>query len=149
MAGHSKWANIKHRKGSPGRGQRQAVRQAVSGGRGRGSPGRWRCECQRSAGQRHRQGPICVGPKGQHRPCGQSDGTGEIEGENLDEMFYEGYAPGGVALLVQILTDTAIGQHPDVRSTFTRNGGNLGEPARWHTCSIRRGTSWFRATRTK
>ena len=55
-------------------------------------------------------------------------GTGEIEGENLDEMFYEGYAPGGVALLVQILTDNRNRAASDVRSTFTRNGGNLGEP---------------------
>lgn len=55
-------------------------------------------------------------------------GTGEMEGVTYEEMWYEGYAPGGVALYVQILTDNRNRAAADVRSTFTRNGGSLGEP---------------------
>ncbi|MDX1385579.1 MAG: YebC/PmpR family DNA-binding transcriptional regulator, partial [Thermoanaerobaculia bacterium] len=55
-------------------------------------------------------------------------GIGEVEGAAYDEIWYEGYAPGGVALYVQVLTDNRNRAASDVRSTFTRNGGNLGEP---------------------
>jgi YebC/PmpR family DNA-binding regulatory protein len=49
-------------------------------------------------------------------------------GAVYDELFYEGYGPGGVAVLVQILTDNRNRASSDVRVAFTRNGGNLGEP---------------------
>ena len=55
-------------------------------------------------------------------------GTGEVEGAIYEEMFYEGYGPGGVALYVQVLTDNRNRAASDVRSTFTRHNGNLGEP---------------------
>ncbi|MEX0797706.1 MAG: YebC/PmpR family DNA-binding transcriptional regulator, partial [Acidimicrobiia bacterium] len=54
--------------------------------------------------------------------------TGEVEGAVYEEIWYEGYGPGGVALYVQILTDNRNRAASDVRSTFTRNNGNLGEP---------------------
>ncbi|HET9259169.1 MAG TPA: YebC/PmpR family DNA-binding transcriptional regulator, partial [Acidimicrobiia bacterium] len=55
-------------------------------------------------------------------------GTGEVEGAHYEEFFYEGYGPGGVALYVQVLTDNRNRAASDVRSTFTRHNGNLGEP---------------------
>jgi YebC/PmpR family DNA-binding regulatory protein len=55
-------------------------------------------------------------------------GTGEVEGAVYEEIWYEGYGPGGVALYVQILTDNRNRAASDVRSTFTRHNGNLGEP---------------------
>jgi len=55
-------------------------------------------------------------------------GTGEVEGAVYEEIWYEGYGPGGVALYVQILTDNRNRAASDVRSTFTRSGGSLGEP---------------------
>lgn len=55
-------------------------------------------------------------------------GTGEVEGAHYEEVWYEGYGPGGVALYVQVLTDNRNRAASDVRSTFTRNGGSLGEP---------------------
>jgi YebC/PmpR family DNA-binding regulatory protein len=55
-------------------------------------------------------------------------GSGEVEGAHYEEVWYEGYGPGGVALYVQILTDNRNRAASDVRSTFTRSGGNLGEP---------------------
>ncbi len=55
-------------------------------------------------------------------------GSGDVEGVHYDEIWYEGYGPGGVALYVQVLTDNRNRAASDVRSTFTRNNGNLGEP---------------------
>ena len=55
-------------------------------------------------------------------------GTGDLEGVTYEELWYEGYAPGGVALYVQCLTDNRNRAASDVRSTFSRNGGSLGEP---------------------
>ncbi len=55
-------------------------------------------------------------------------GSGEQEGVDYEEMWYEGYGPGGVAFYVQVLTDNRNRAASDVRSTFTRNGGALGEP---------------------
>jgi YebC/PmpR family DNA-binding regulatory protein len=55
-------------------------------------------------------------------------GSGEVEGAIYEETFYEGYGPGGVALYVQVLTDNRNRAASDVRSAFTRHGGNLGEP---------------------
>jgi YebC/PmpR family DNA-binding regulatory protein len=55
-------------------------------------------------------------------------GTGEIEGVRYEPVVYEGYAPGGVAVLVQALTDNRNRTSQDVRHTFTRLGGNLGDP---------------------
>jgi YebC/PmpR family DNA-binding regulatory protein len=55
-------------------------------------------------------------------------GTGEVEGVAYVESFYEGYAPGGVALYVQILTDNRNRAASDVRAAFNKHGGNLGEP---------------------
>ena len=55
-------------------------------------------------------------------------GTGDLEGVTYEELWYEGYAPGGVALYVQCLTDNRNRAASDVRSMFSRNGGSLGEP---------------------
>ncbi|MCE7883480.1 MAG: YebC/PmpR family DNA-binding transcriptional regulator [Actinobacteria bacterium ATB1] len=55
-------------------------------------------------------------------------GTGGIDGTAYEEISYEGYAPGGVALFVEVLTDNRNRAAADVRSTFTRHGGSLGEP---------------------
>ena len=54
-------------------------------------------------------------------------GTGEIEGANYEETQYEGYGPGGVALLVEIATDNRNRTAGDIRHIFTKNGGNMGE----------------------
>jgi YebC/PmpR family DNA-binding regulatory protein len=55
-------------------------------------------------------------------------GTGEVEGAVYEEVFYEGYGPGGVALYVHVLTDNRNRAASDVRSAFTRHNGHLGEP---------------------
>src|SRR5262245_52479231 len=53
-------------------------------------------------------------------------GTGELEGESYEEVTYEGYGPGGVAVLVECLTDNRNRTAGDVRVTFSKGGGNLG-----------------------
>lgn len=127
MAGHSKWANIKHRKGrqDAARGKlfaklTRAIEAAAR--QGGGDPA-----ANAVLSQAIDKAKAASVPK-DNIDRAIKRGTGEIEGENLEEMYYEGYAPGGVALLVQILTDNRNRAASDVRSTFTRNGGNLGEP---------------------
>lgn len=55
-------------------------------------------------------------------------GTGELEGASYEEMTYEGYGPGGVAILVDVLTDNKNRAASEIRHTFSKNGGNLGSP---------------------
>ena len=127
MSGHSKWANIKHRKGrqDAARGKLFAkLCRAVEAAARQGGGDPTANAVLANAIEKARSASV---PK-DNIDRAIKRGTGEIESQNLDEMFYEGYAAGGVALLVQILTDNRNRAASDVRSTFTRNGGNLGEP---------------------
>lgn len=127
MAGHSKWMNIKHRKGrqDAARGKLFAkLCHAVEAAARQGGGDPTANAVLANAIEKARSASV---PK-DNIDRAIKRGTGEIESQNLEEMFYEGYAAGGVALLVQILTDNRNRAASDVRSTFTRNGGNLGEP---------------------
>ena len=127
MAGHSKWANIKHRKGrqDAARGKLFAkLCRAVEAAARQGGGDATANAVLANAIDKAKSASV---PK-DNIDRAIKRGTGEIESENLDELFYEGYAAGGVAILVQILTDNRNRASSDVRSTFTRNGGNLGEP---------------------
>jgi YebC/PmpR family DNA-binding regulatory protein len=127
MAGHSKWANIKHRKGrqDAARGKlfvklAKAIEVAARDGGGVIEFNPTLATAVEKA-------------KGASMPNDNIEraikrGTGEVEGAVYEEIWYEGYGPGGVALYVQILTDNRNRAASDVRSTFTRNNGNLGEP---------------------
>ena len=61
--------------------------------------------------------------------------TGELEGVDYEEIRYEGYAPGGVAVIVDCLTDNRVRTVADVRHAFSKCGGNMGPKARWPSCS--------------
>lgn len=127
MAGHSKWANIKHRKGrqDAARGKlfaKLAKGIEVAARQGGGDPG-----------FNPTLATAVDKAKSASMPNDNIDraikrGTGEVEGAVYEEIWYEGYGPGGVALYVQILTDNRNRAASDVRSTFTRSGGSLGEP---------------------
>lgn len=127
MAGHSKWANIKHRKGrqDAARGKlfaKLAKRIEVSAREGGGDPGfnptlATAVEKAKAASMPNDNIERAI-----------KRGTGEVAGAVYEEIWYEGYGPGGVALYVQILTDNRNRAASDVRSTFSRGGGNLGEP---------------------
>ncbi|CAN5851792.1 YebC/PmpR family DNA-binding transcriptional regulator [soil metagenome] len=127
MAGHSKWANIKHRKGrqDAARGKlfaKLAKRIEVAAREGGGDPGfnptlATAVEKAKAASMPNDNIERAI-----------KRGSGEVAGAVYEEFWYEGYGPGGVALYVHILTDNRNRAASDVRSTFTRNNGNLGEP---------------------
>lgn len=127
MAGHSKWANIKHRKGrqDAARGKLFAkLTKAIEAAAGQGGGDPAANATLATAIDKAKSASV---PKDNIERAIKR-GTGEMEGDALESFFYEGYAPGGVALYVQILTDNRNRAASDVRSTFSKNGGNLGEP---------------------
>jgi len=127
MSGHSKWSTIKHKKGAKDarRGKlfgklARAIEVAAREGGGD-------AETNAALAQADAKAKSASMPNDNIERAVKR-GTGEVEGAHYDEIWYEGYAPGGVALYVQILTDNRNRAASDVRSTFSRNGGNLGEP---------------------
>lgn len=127
MAGHSKWANIKHRKGrqDAARGKlfaKLAKAIEIAAREGGGSP-----DFNPTLATAIEKAKAASMPN-DNIDRAIKRGVGEVEGANYEEVWYEGYGPGGVALYVQILTDNRNRAASDVRSTLTRSGGNLGEP---------------------
>ena len=126
MSGHSKWHNIRLRKGKQdaARGKiftkiaREIIVAAKEGG---GNPDS--NLALRLAIQKARDNSM---PQDNIRRAIQR-GTGEIEGASYEEVDYEGYGPGGVAILVSCLTDNRNRTVADLRNTFSKTGGNLGE----------------------
>jgi YebC/PmpR family DNA-binding regulatory protein len=127
MAGHSKWANIKHRKGrqDAARGKLFAklIRAIEAAARAGGSDLTGNAALV-TAVQKAKDSSV---PKDNIERA-IARGAGELEGVEYEEFFYEGYAPGGVALYVHVLTDNRNRAASDVRSAFSRNNGSLGEP---------------------
>ncbi|HEU4318847.1 MAG TPA: YebC/PmpR family DNA-binding transcriptional regulator [Acidimicrobiia bacterium] len=127
MAGHSKWANIKHRKG----------RQDAKRGKLFAKLAKAIEIAAREGGGNVDFNPTLATAVEKAKAASMPNdnieraikrGTGEVEGAHYEEFYYEGYGPGGVALYVQVLTDNRNRAASDVRSTFTRHNGNLGEP---------------------
>jgi YebC/PmpR family DNA-binding regulatory protein len=125
MAGHSKWANIKHRKAAQDakRGKvftkliREIVVAAKMGGADQDSNPRLRDAVSKALSANMKKDTVENAIK---------RGAGAGEGENYDEVRYEGYGPNGVAVMVDCLTDNRNRTVSDVRHAFTKNGGNLG-----------------------
>jgi YebC/PmpR family DNA-binding regulatory protein len=127
MSGHSKWSTIKHRKGAKdaqrGKLFAKLVKAVeVAAKEGGGDP----AANATLANAIDKAKAASVPNDNIERAIKR--GTGEVEGVTYEELWYEGYGPGGVALLLQILTDNRNRAASDVRSTFSRNGGSLGEP---------------------
>src|SRR5687768_1104224 len=127
MSGHSKWATIKHKKGAAdaARGKLFAklIRQVeVAAREGGGDPDM--NPTLRTMYQKARDAsvPLDTIERAIKR------GTGDLEGVIYEQVTYEGYAPHGVAVLVEVLTDNRNRTGADIRSLFTRSGGNLAEP---------------------
>ncbi len=127
MSGHSKWHTIKHKKGAldAKRGKlftkliKEITIAARSGGTG-------------DVNQNARLRKAVNDAKAGNMPADTIDraikrGTGELEGVQYDEITYEGYGPGGVAVMVEVTTDNRNRTVAEIRSTFAKNGGNLGE----------------------
>jgi YebC/PmpR family DNA-binding regulatory protein len=127
MSGHSKWSTIKHKKAAQdakrGRLFTKLIKEiTVSARQGGGDPGgnprlRAAIDTAKSANM----------PADNIKRAVQK-GTGELPGVSYDEVLYEGYGPGGVAILVETLTDNRMRTTPEIRHLFTKHGGNLGEP---------------------
>ena len=125
MSGHSKWATIKHAKGAADakRGQmftkfikEISIAARMGGGDPNGNP-RLRTAILKARAANMPKDNIERAIK---------KGTGELGGANYEELLYEGYAPGGVAVLVEVLTDNKNRAAANVRNLFSKNGGNLG-----------------------
>lgn len=127
MSGHSKWATIKHRKGAADakRGKlfakliKQVEVAARQGGGDLDANPTLRTMYQKA---RDNSVPLDTIDRAVKR------GTGELEGVSYETVTYEAYAPGGVALYIECLTDNRNRTGSEVRSTLTRNGGSLAEP---------------------
>jgi YebC/PmpR family DNA-binding regulatory protein len=125
MAGHSKWANIQHRKGAQDkkRGKlftkliREIAIAAKMGGSDLDSNPRLRLAVDKAKGQSMPKDNIERAVK---------RGAGETDGADYLEIRYEGYGPGGTAVMVDCLTDNKNRTVADVRHAFTKFGGNLG-----------------------
>ncbi len=126
MSGHSKWANIKHKKGKADaqKGKlftklgRELIVAAKAGG---GEPA-----------NNFRLKIAIENAKAANMPNDNiqraiQKGTGGGEGTNFEELLYEGYGPGGVAIMANIMTDNRNRTAGEVRHIFSKNGGNLGE----------------------
>jgi hypothetical protein len=140
MSGHSKWANIKHRKARQdkqrGRTFAKLIRAIESAARDANSSDPAASPSLALAVQKARDADV---PKDNiERACER--GAGEDDGATRYEAItYEGYAPGGVAVLVDVLTDNRNRAASDMRSLFTRAGGSLAEPGAVSFLFTRRG----------
>jgi YebC/PmpR family DNA-binding regulatory protein len=126
MSGHSKWSSIKHRKAAQDakRGamftkiiKELTVAARLGGGDTEMNP-RLRTAVQKAKGVNMPQDTL-------QRAI--MKGTGELPGVNYEETMYEGYGPGGVALILSALTDNRNRTVAEIRKIFSKNGGNLGE----------------------
>lgn len=126
MAGHSKWANIKHKKGKADAkrgkvfsklGREITVAAKLGGGDPDMNP-RLRLAIATAKGQSMPKDAI---------ERAVNKGAGNTDGENYEEIRYEGYGPGGVAMIVECLTDNKNRSASEVRTLFAKGGGNLGE----------------------
>src|SRR5690349_21502516 len=127
MSGHSKWHSIKHKKGAADKARgklfavliRQIEVAARAGGGDIDSNPTLRTMFQKA---RDNSVPLDTIERAIKR------GTGELEGVTYEQITYEGYAPNGVAVLVEVLTDNRNRAGSEIRSLFTRGGGSLAEP---------------------
>jgi YebC/PmpR family DNA-binding regulatory protein len=127
MSGHSKWATIKHKKGAADKARgklfakliRQVEVAAREGGGDSDANPTLRTMFQKA---REASVPLDTIERAIKR------GTGELEGVRYEQVSYEGYAPSGVAVIVECLTDNRNRTGADIRATFTKNGGSMAEP---------------------
>lgn len=125
MSGHSKWANIQHRKGRQdakrGKVFTKAAKEIIIAAKTGGDP----------AGNPRLRAAIAAA-KAVNLPKDKIEaairkGTGEDAGGDFSEVFYEGYGPGGIAIMVEAATDNKNRTVAEVRHLFTKHGGSMGE----------------------
>ena len=126
MSGHSKWATIKHKKGALDAKRGKIFTRLIK---------------EISIAAKNGGGDVDMNPrlrtavaaaKAENMPADNikraiQRGTGELEGVSYEEISFEGYGPGGVAVIVDVLTDNRNRAVSEIRFAFSKNGGNLGE----------------------
>ena len=126
MSGHSKWATIKHKKAATdakrGRVFTKLIRELTIAARAGGS----------DPNTNPRLRTAISAAKNENMPNDNIEraiqrGTGQLEGEMLEEVTYEGYGPGGVGMLVQVVTGNRNRAAGEIRHLFSKNGGNMAE----------------------
>jgi YebC/PmpR family DNA-binding regulatory protein len=125
MSGHSKWATIKHKKGAldakRGKIFTRLLKEIAVAAKGGGNP---------DTNARLRTAVLAA--KSENMPQDNikraiQRGTGELEGLSYEEISFEGYGPGGAAVIVDVTTDNRNRAVSEIRHAFSKNGGNLGE----------------------
>jgi len=125
MSGHSKWATIKHKKAAldakRGKAFTRLIKEITIAARNGGDP---------DSNPRLRTAILAA--KGVSMPADNIKkavmrGTGELEGGQIEEVMFEGYGPGGAAILVNVATDNRNRTVSEIRHVFSKNGGNMGE----------------------
>ena len=125
MSGHSKWATIKHKKAATdakrGRVFTRLIREIAIAARSGTDPN-----------TNARLRTAIAAAKGENMPGDNIErailrGSGQLEGEQLEKITFEGYGPGGVALLVQVVTNARNRTVAEIRHAFGKNGGNMAE----------------------
>jgi YebC/PmpR family DNA-binding regulatory protein len=126
MSGHSKWHSIKHKKGAldakRGRMFTKLIKEITIAARIGGGDAEGNARLRKAVSD----------AKALNMPADNikraiMKGTGELEGGQLEEITYEGYGPGGVAMLVDVVTDNRNRTVGEIRHVFSKNGGNMGE----------------------
>src|SRR5947209_18889687 len=125
MSGHSKWATIKHKKAAldamRGKQFTTLIKEITIAARSGGDPdGNPRLRTAITAAK-------AVSMPAEYIKRAIMRGTGELEGGQIDEIMFEGYGPGGAAVLVAVATDNRNRTVSEIRHVFSKNGGNLGE----------------------
>jgi YebC/PmpR family DNA-binding regulatory protein len=125
MSGHSKWATIKHKKAAldakRGKAFTRLIKEITIAARGGGDPdGNPRLRTAILAAK-------AVSMPSDNIKKAIMRGTGELEGGQIEEVMFEGYGPGGAAVLVNVATDNRNRTVAEIRHVFSKNGGNMGE----------------------
>ncbi|QIB26556.1 YebC/PmpR family DNA-binding transcriptional regulator [Caloranaerobacter azorensis] len=125
MAGHSKWANIKHRKGKQDAKRAKIftklTRAIIVAAREGGADPEYNAALKTAI-----EKAKAANMPNDNIERAIKKGAGELDGVNYEEITYEGYGPGGIAVLVEVLTDNRNRTASDIRHYFSKFGGNLG-----------------------
>src|SRR4030081_2001718 len=125
MSGHSKWATIKHKKGAldakRGKIFTRLIREITMAAKHGSDPDK-----------NPQLRTAVAAAKAENMPADNikraiQRGTGELPGVSYDEVMFEGYGPGGTAILIEALTDNKNRTLPEIRTIFSKHGGNLSE----------------------
>jgi len=126
MSGHSKWSTIKHKKAKTdekkGKEYTRLAKEIIIAARSGGGDPESNSKLKLAV-----QNAKAVNMPNENIARAIKKGTGEVESDMIEELTYEGYAPGGVAVMLAIATDNRNRTASDIRHLFSKHGGNLGE----------------------